>query len=174
MERLKKIRRHSSALSNLDLTVETILSPNLAKSVVDAGGLTTSTICSPPLVVPQEGLNRDMKLSPSSPAAVFEAKFCVAGWTVIGLVVLGELGSTLDMLWRTASNALVEGTELLVATGSKTVPVETAPCGLAVAGVSSNSEPYLEIGLQMILQNTERQSSLLNYYWYPSPSSHGR
>ena len=115
-----------------------------------------------------------MKLSPSSPAAVFEAKFCVAGWTVIGLVVLGELGSTLDMLWRTASNALVEGTELLVATGSKTVPVETAPCGLAVAGVSSNSEPYLEIGLQMILQNTERQSSLLNYYWYPSPSSHGR
>ena len=51
-----------------------------------------------------------MKLSPS-PGAVFEAKFCVAGRTVIGLVVLGGLGSTLDVLWSPASNALVEGTE---------------------------------------------------------------
>ena len=93
---------------------------------------------------------------------------------MIGLVVLGGLESTLDVLCRTASNALVEGAELLVARGSKTVPVETAPWGLVVAGVSSNSEPYLEIGLLMILQNLKQQSSLLHCYWYPSPSSHGR
>ena len=94
----------------LSLTVETILSPNLAKSVTGGRLTTTSTICSPPPVVPQEGLSREMKLSPS-PGAVFEAKFCVAGWTVIGLVVLGGLGSTLDVLWSPVSNALVKGTE---------------------------------------------------------------
>ena len=90
---------------------------------------TTSTICSPPPVVPQEGLSREMKLSPPSPASVFEAKFCVAGWTVIGLVVLRGLGGILDVLWRTASNALAEGTGLLVATGSKTDPADTVHLG---------------------------------------------
>ena len=82
MVRLKMIKRRSSAVSNLNLTVETTLLPNLAKSVVDAGGLTTtSTICSPPLIVPQEGLSREMK---------FEAQFLVSSWTDIGLVVLAS------------------------------------------------------------------------------------
>ena len=90
---------------------------------------TTSTICSPPPVVPQEGLSREMKLSPPSPGAVFGAKSCVAGRTMIGLVVLGGLGSTLDVLWRTVSNALVEGTEIQVAAGSKTVPADTVHLG---------------------------------------------
>jgi len=124
----------------LNLTVETILSPNLAKSLIGGRLSTTSTICSPPPVVPQEGLSREMKLSSPSPAAVFKAKFCVAGWTAIGLVVRGGLGSTLDVLrWISipeisASNALVKGTERLVATGSWTVPALTASWRLAVAG----------------------------------------
>jgi len=94
---------------------------------------TTSTICSPPPVVPQEGLSREMKLSPPSPAAVI---FCVAGWRAIGLVVRGGLGCTLGVLgWKsipdvTASNALVEGAERLVATGSKTAPVVTVHSGV--------------------------------------------
>jgi hypothetical protein len=119
----------------LYLTVETILSPNLAKSMVGGRLPTTSTICSPPPVVPQEGLSREMKLSPPSPAAEFEVKLCVAGWTAIGLVVRGGLGSTLDVLGReptpdiSASNALVEGAELLMATGPKTVPAVTVYSG---------------------------------------------
>ena len=130
------IRRRSGAVSFLYLTVETILSPNLAKSVVDGGRLTTtSTICSPPLVVPQEGLSKEMKLSPPSSVAVYEAKFCVTGWTVIGLMVRGGLGSTLDVLRRKppdifASIALVEVVGLLVATGSKAVLVKTAHVGI--------------------------------------------
>ena len=93
---------------------------------------TTSTICSPPSVVPQEGLSREMKLSPPSPAAVI---LCVAGWMAIGLVVRGGLGSTLDVLgWKSipnvsASNALVEDAGRLVATGSKTVPAWTVHSG---------------------------------------------
>jgi len=96
---------------------------------------TTSTICSPPQVVPQEGLSREMKLSPPSPAAVFKAKFCVAGWTAIGVVARRGLRSTLDELrWKSipdisASNALVEGAERLVATGSGTVPALTVHRG---------------------------------------------
>jgi len=96
---------------------------------------TTSTICSHPPVVPQEGLSREMKLSPPPPAVVFEAKFCVAGWRVIGLVVCGGLGSTLDVLrWKSfpdisVSNALVEGAGQLVAASSKTVPAWTVHRG---------------------------------------------
>ena len=90
MIRLRQVnvRRASSAFENLYLTVETTLSPNLAKSVIDGGRLITiSTICSPPLVVPQQGLSREMKQSPPSTAAVFKAKYCVAGWTAIVLVI---------------------------------------------------------------------------------------
>ena len=93
---------------------------------------TTSTICSPPPVVPQEGLSRETKLSPPSPAAVI---FCVAGWMAIGLVVRGGLKSTLDVLeWKSTpnistSNALVEDAERLVAAGSKTVPAWTVHRG---------------------------------------------
>jgi len=56
MVRLKMVKRRLGSLSigNLYLTVETILSPNLAKSVVGGRLPTTSTICSPPPVVPQE------------------------------------------------------------------------------------------------------------------------
>jgi len=96
---------------------------------------TTSTICSPPPVVPQEGLSREMKLSSPSPAAVFKAKFCLAGWTAIGLVVRGGLRSTLDVLrWKSfpdisASNALVESAEQLRTTGSGTVPAVTVHSG---------------------------------------------
>ena len=116
------------------LTVETILSPNLAKNVVDGGRLTTiRTICSPPLVVPQEGLSREMKLSPPSSVAVFEAKFCVSGWMTMGLVVCGGLGSTLVVPRRKppdifASIALVEVAGLLVAIGSKAVLIGTVHC----------------------------------------------
>ena len=130
MVRLKMVKRRLGSLSigNLYLTVETILSPNLAKSVVGGRLPTTSTICSPPPVVPQEGLSREMKLSPPSRAAMI---FCVAGRRAIGLVVRGGLGSTLGVLrWKpnpdiSASNALVEGAERLVAIGSKTVPAVT-------------------------------------------------
>jgi len=93
---------------------------------------TTSTICSPPPVVPQEGLSREMKLSTPPPPAVI---FCVAGWRAIGLVVCRGLGSTLGVLrWKSfpdisASNALVEGAERLVATGSKTVTAVTVHSG---------------------------------------------
>ena len=94
---------------------------------------TISTICSPPLVVPQEGLSREMKLSPPSSVAAFEAKLCVSDWAVVGLVVRGGLGSTLDVPRRRppgifASIALVEVAGLLVATGSKAVPAGTAHC----------------------------------------------
>ena len=76
-----------------------------------------------------------MKLSPPSSVAVFEAKFCVAGWTAVGLVVRGGSGNTLDVLKRKpsdifASIALVEVAGLLVATGSKAVPVLTAHVGI--------------------------------------------
>ena len=112
----------------MQLTVETILSPNLAKSVVDDGGglATTSTTCSPPLVVPQEGLSREMKPSPPPPAAALEAKCCSAGWAAVGLVIRGVLGraleaseskSTAEVL---APHVLVKGAEFVVATRSKT------------------------------------------------------
>jgi len=76
------------AFELLRLTVETTLSPNLAKNVTDGGRLTTtSTICSPPLVVPQEGLSREMTQSPSSAAVVFEAKWDTAGWSIVELLI---------------------------------------------------------------------------------------
>ena len=112
----------------MQLTVETILSPNLAKSVVDDGGglATTSTTCSPPLVVPQEGLSREMKLSPPPPTAVFEAKCCSAGGAAVGPVIRGVLGRALEAFGSNsiaevlASNVLVKDAEFMVATGSKT------------------------------------------------------
>jgi len=76
-----------------------------------------------------------MKLSSPSPAAGFKAKFCVAGWTAIGLAVRGGLRSTLDMLrWKSfpdisTSNALIVGAEQLVATGFETVLVATVHSG---------------------------------------------
>ena len=97
---------------------------------------TTSTICSPPLVVPQEGLSRDMKLSPPSPADVLKAKFCIVGWTAIGLVACRGLGSNLEAFKGKlipdifASNVLVEGAEpLLVATYPRAVSAETVHRG---------------------------------------------
>jgi len=75
-----------------------------------------------------------MKLS-SPPPVALKAKFCVAGWTAIGLVIRGGLGSTLDVLrWKSipdlpASNAPVEGAEQLVATGSGTDPAVTVHSG---------------------------------------------
>src|SRR5258706_6233536 len=130
------IRRRLGSLRMLYLTVETILSPNLAKSVVDGGRLaTTSTICSPPVIVPQEGLSREMKPSPRSPDAVFETKSCIAGWTTIGLVVCGGLGSNLEAFRRKtfadifASKVLVEGAEPLEATEPKVVSAETVHHG---------------------------------------------
>jgi len=134
MVRLKIVKRRLGSLSigDLYLTVETILSPNLAKSVVGGRLPTTSTTCSPPPVVPQEGLSREMKLSPPSPAAVI---LCVLGWRAIGLVVRRGLGSTLGVLrWKSnpdvsASNALVEGAERPVATGSNTVTAVTVHSG---------------------------------------------
>jgi len=142
MVRLKLIKRRSGLFKHwyLYLTVETILSPNLAKSVVGGRLPTTSTICSPPPVVPQEGLSREMKLSSPFFAAVFKAKFCVGGWTTIGLVDRGGLRGTLDVLeWKSfpdipASNALVESAERLGDTSSGTVPALTTSWRLAVAG----------------------------------------
>ena len=125
------IRRRSDTLSILYLTVDTRLSPNLAKSVVDGGRLATiSTICSPPPVVPQDGLSREIKLSPPSSVVMLEG---ISGWTVVGLVVRGGLGSTIDVLRRRppdifASIALVEVAGLLVAAGSKAVPAGTVHC----------------------------------------------
>ena len=118
---------------DLQLTVDTILSPNLAKSGVDDGGglTTTSTIWSPPLIVPLEGLSREMKLSPPPSAAAFVAKCCSAGWAAVGLVIRGVLGRALDAFGSKSiaevlvSHALVEGAELLVATRSKTASAGT-------------------------------------------------
>ncbi len=70
-----------------------------------------------------------MKALPPSPVGVFETKFCVGGWTAIGLAVRGVLGSTSGELKIFASIALVEVGGLLVATDSKAVPAETAHCG---------------------------------------------
>src|SRR5258706_13487761 len=68
-------------VTHLCLTVDTTLSPNLAKNVIDGGRLTiTSTICSPPLVDPQEGLSREITQSSPSAAVVPEAKCGPAGW----------------------------------------------------------------------------------------------
>ncbi len=113
---------------------------------------TTSTICSPPLVVPQDGLSREMKLSP--PPA-------------IKLVVRGGFGSTPDVLKRKppdifASIEFVEVAGLLVATGSKAVPVETAHCGdHQWQGCRVAMESYLEFGLLRTLQNSTWHPSLL-------------
>jgi hypothetical protein len=95
--------------------------------VVDGGGglTTTSTICSHPLVVPQEGLSREMTLSPPPSAAAVAATYCAAGSRAVVLVVRGVLGRTLEALRSKsigeifAPNALVEGAELLVDAGSK-------------------------------------------------------
>ena len=66
---------------------------------------------------------------------MFEVKFCVVGWMAIGLVVCGGLGSTLDVLKRKPpdkfiSIALIEVVGLLVAAGSKVVPVKTEHAGV--------------------------------------------
>jgi len=108
------------------LTVETTLSPNLAKNMTDGGRLTTtSTICSPPLVVPQEGLSREMTQSPPSTAVVLEAKCDTAGWTTVRLLIRRALwralresggGSKAEFV---DSGTLVEGTELPVVPRSR-------------------------------------------------------
>lgn len=106
---------------HLRLTVETTLSPNLAKNVVDGGRLTTtSTICSSPLVAPQEGLSSEMTQSPPT-AGVSEANCCVAGQISCGLDIRralgrapGMFGSRLDAE-TVISQPLVEDAELVVA-----------------------------------------------------------
>jgi len=129
------IRQLRGRFKHLYLTVETILSPDRAKSVVDGGRLTTtSTICSPPLVVPQEGLSREMKLSSPSIAGGFETKFCPAGWTATGLVIRGGLEYSLEALMKGsnevfASDAFVEDAGRMVATGSNAVSSETVHRG---------------------------------------------
>ena len=77
-----------------------------------------------------------MKLSPPSPADVLKAKFCIVGWTAIGLVACRGLGSNLEAFKGKlipdifASNVLVEGAEpLLVATYPRAVSAETVHRG---------------------------------------------
>ena len=151
---------------HLRFTVETTLSPNLAKSVVVDGGrlTTTSTICSPPLVVPQEGLSKEMKLSPPASIAVFEAKCCISRWTAIGLVIRGGLGSIVEAFRGksiaeiVAPNVLVEDAELLVATCSKTASAGTVSRGSAVAGCRLTLGTHLEIDRLEILRSPNWQS----------------
>src|SRR5258706_15612358 len=82
------IRTGLELVTHLCLTVETTLSPNLAKNVVDRGRLTiTSTIFSPPLVDPQEGLSREIMQSSPSAVVVLEAKCSTAGWITVGLLI---------------------------------------------------------------------------------------
>ena len=117
-------RPRASERSNL--TVETTLSPNLAKNTIDGGRLTTtSTILSPPLVVPQEGLSREMTQSSPSAAVVLEAKCGTAGWITVGLLIcralgerLGEFGSR-SSAEIVGSSTLVEGTEFPVVSRSR-------------------------------------------------------
>ena len=76
-----------------------------------------------------------MKLSPPSLASVFEAIFCIDGWTAIGLVVCRGLGSNLEAFKGKsipdifACNVLVGGAELLVATDPRAASAETVHHG---------------------------------------------
>ena len=119
----------------LYLTVDTTLSPNLAKNVTDGGRLTTtSTICSPPLVDPQEGLSREITQSSPLVVVVLEAKCGTAGWITVGLLICRVSGRTPEE-FGCRSNAevvgastLVEGTELPVGSRSKTVSARPVYC----------------------------------------------
>ena len=118
------------------LTVDTTMSPNLAKNVIDGGRLaTTSTICSPPLVDPQEGLSREITQSSFlSVVVVLEASCGTTGWITVELLICRVSDTTLEEI-GCRSNAeivgaatLVEGTELPVGPRSKTVSAGPVYC----------------------------------------------
>ena len=95
---------------------------------------TTSTILSPPLVVPQEGLSREMTQSSPSAAEVFEDKHRTAGWLTVGVLIrralgrsLGEFGSR-SSTEIVGSGTLVEGTELSVVSRSGTASAGPVHC----------------------------------------------
>jgi len=115
-------------VTHLCLTVDTTLSPNLAKNVIDGGRLTiTSTICSPPLGDPQEGLSREIMQSSPSAVVVLEAKCGTTGWITVGLPICRASGRTPEEFEGrpnaeiVGASILVEGTELPVGSRSKTI-----------------------------------------------------
>ena len=126
-------RRRAFERSNL--TVETTLSPNLAKNVTNGGRLTTtSTITSPLLVVPQEGLSRELTQSPPSATVALEANCGTAGWMTVGLLIcralggsLGEFGSR-SIAEIVGSCTLVEGTEFPVVSRARTASAGPLHC----------------------------------------------
>ena len=103
------------------------LSPNLAKNGINGGRLTTtSTILSPLLVVPQDGLSREMTPSSPSAAEVFEGKHGTASWIIVGLLIRRALGRSLGEFGSRSSTEIVgsgtlgEGTGLSVVLRSRT------------------------------------------------------
>ena len=100
---------------------------------------TTSTICSPPLVDPQEGLSREMTQSPPS-AVVLETKCGTTGWITVGLLVCRASGRTPEGFGGRSNaeivggSTLVEGTELPVGPRSK-----TASAGPGIVQISSRN-----------------------------------
>ena len=87
---------------------------------------TTSTILSPPLVVPHEGLSRVMTLSPPSAPVALKANRGIAGWITVRLLIcrasggiLGEFGSR-SSAEIVGSGTLVEGTEFPLVSRSRT------------------------------------------------------
>ena len=135
MVRLKSNKDGLELFECSNLTVETTLSPNLAKNVVDGGRLiTTSTILSPPLVVPQEGLSREMIQSPPFAAVALEANCGTAGWITVGSLICRALGGSLGE-FRSRSSAetvgsstLVEGTEFPVVPRSRAASAGPLHC----------------------------------------------
>ena len=123
----ERLGRSRAFFESSNPTVGTTLSPNLAKNVIDGGRLTTTiTILSPPLVVPHEGLSREMTQSPPSAAVAPEANCGTAGWITVGLLIcrapggsLGEFGSR-SSAEIVGSGTLVEGTEFPVVSRSRT------------------------------------------------------
>ena len=85
-----------------------------------------STIRSPPLVVPQEGLSREMTQSPPSVALALEANCGTAGWRTVGLLICRALGGSLGEFGSRSSAEIVgscivvEGTEFPVVPRSMT------------------------------------------------------
>ena len=95
---------------------------------------TTSTILSPPLVVPQEGLSREMTQSSPSATVALEANCGIAGWITVGLLIrrtlgrsLGEFGSR-SSTEIVGSGTLIEGTELSVVSRSGTASAGPVHC----------------------------------------------